>query len=211
MYRPQEDTRLLAAALAEASMPAGARVLDLCTGTGALALCAARLGAESVAAVDISRRACGCARLNARVHRLPVDAHRGGLEKALDLAPFDVVVSNPPYVPCGRATEGMRSRRWDAGPDGRFFMDPLCERGAELLRPGGFMLIVQSEFTGEDQTLRQLRAGGLKAAVVARSRIPFGPVLRRRASYLCDQGLCQSDCTSEELVVIRADKPSRPR
>ncbi|MBB1247029.1 methyltransferase, partial [Streptomyces durbertensis] len=78
VYRPQSDTMLLAEALDAASVGAGDRVLDMCTGTGVLALRAARLGAE-VTAVDISRRAVLCARLNARLAGLPVTVRRGDL------------------------------------------------------------------------------------------------------------------------------------
>jgi release factor glutamine methyltransferase len=63
VYRPQADTWLLAQALHDATIPYGARVLDLCTGTGALAVTAARAGAAHVTAVDISRRAAMAARL----------------------------------------------------------------------------------------------------------------------------------------------------
>lgn len=212
VYRPQPDSHLLASALTEAAIPEGARVLDLCTGTGVLAVTAARLGAERVIAVDISRRATTSAWLNGRVRRLPVQVRCGDLYDAFALGSFDVVVANPPYVPC--AAGEKCSPRWDAGPDGRDVLDPLCINVVELLRPGGFMLMVQSEFAGEDDSLRQLRTSGLKAAIVSRRRVPFGPILRRRSSYLRMMGLdARKDgeqLLTEQLVVIRADRPNRP-
>jgi release factor glutamine methyltransferase len=51
-----------------------------------------------------------------------------------------------------------------------------------------------------------LRAGGLKATVVARTVIPFGPVMRSRLEWLRDRGLIQPEQEHEELVVIRADR-----
>ena len=62
VYRPQEDTALLAAAIGDLEIPAGARALDLCTGTGAQAITLARRGAGSVVAVDLSRRALASVR-----------------------------------------------------------------------------------------------------------------------------------------------------
>lgn len=182
VYRPQPDSQLIASALAQASVPSGVHVLDLCTGSGYLAVAAARLGAARVDAVDISWPAAWSARLNGRLRGLPVHAHRGDLYDAFALGPFDVVLANPPYVPC--ASRDDCSLRWDAGPDGRDVIDPLCDNAAELLCDGGFLLLVQSEFAGEETSLRRLREAGLKAAIVARRRVPRGPVTNG-ASGIC--------------------------
>ncbi len=98
VYRPQTDTLLLALAMRREGIGAGTDLLDLCTGTGALALHAARLGAR-VTAVDISRRAVASARLNTAFARLPVTVCRGDLLRALPGRTFDAVVSNPPTSP----------------------------------------------------------------------------------------------------------------
>ncbi len=220
VYRPQEDSWLLQHAFGCAGPPLDAKVLDFCTGTGILAVAAARAGAKSVTALDIAPRAVLTARLNAWSRRLPIRVLRGGLGVARRLAPFDVIVSNPPYVP---APSGAHDPRWDAGPDGRSVVDPLCREIPELLRPGGFALVVHSEFTGVDTTLDMLRAGGVKATVVARERIPFGPVMRSRADYLqhrrtdsaADASVVaiesKAGTETEEVVVIRADRPEHTR
>src|SRR5688500_6337723 len=77
----------------------GKSVADICTGTGALAISAARAGAASVTAVDLTRRAVTCARVNARLNGARVDVRRGDLFGPLAGAKFDVIVSNPPYIP----------------------------------------------------------------------------------------------------------------
>lgn len=210
VYRPQSDTWLLAEAPAEAAVPARARVLDICTGSGALAVAAMRTGAAEVVAIDISGRAVLSARTNAMLRRLPIRVGRGDVSTALRMPAFDVVVANLLYVPCPTGTL-RTAARWDAGADGRDVLNVLCGSANELLRPGGFMLIVQSEVSGEDETLQQLRAGGLKAAVVARRRIPFGPVMRRRAGYLVVCRRLDPDREDEEVLVVRADRPQRRR
>ncbi|MEV6441470.1 MULTISPECIES: methyltransferase [unclassified Amycolatopsis] len=205
VYRPQEDTALLASAIAELAIPAGARALDLCTGTGAQAITLARRGAGTVLAVDLSRRALASARLNALIRQLAVRPCRGGLARALREGPFDVVVANPPYVPSPAPT--VRSTRgWDAGRDGRALLDPLCAAAGTLLRPGGTMLLVHSTLSDVDKSREMLAAQGLRASVVRRARIPFGPVLSGRTEFLEAAGLIEPGQRVEELVVLRADR-----
>ncbi|GCD93070.1 HemK2/MTQ2 family protein methyltransferase [Embleya hyalina] len=209
MYRPQADTWLLAQALQDAGIPAAARVLDLCTGTGALAIAAVGAGAGHVTAVDISRRAALATRFNSRVRGLRV---RVECRNALTLPGnrrFDVVLANPPYVPSERPELPRRgpSRAWDAAPNGRALLDPLCVNAPRMLSPGGMVLIVHSAVCGVESTVNLLRRGGLKAAVVARRTVPFGPVMSRRIALLENRGHIDAGQRHEELVVIRGDRP----
>ncbi|MGP4003833.1 HemK2/MTQ2 family protein methyltransferase [Streptomyces sp. 8N706] len=208
VYSPQGDSHLLREALLTAAVPPGARALDICTGTGILALVAARLGAAEVRAVDVSPRAVLTARCNARLHRLPVTVHRGDFLSCTTGRRFDLVTANPPYVPCppGHAGAGRgRARAWDAGADGRAHLDRLCEAAPRLLSPNGMLLLVHSDLSGPARTVQMLRGAGLKASVVARRRQPFGPVLLSRAPWLEEQGLIAPGRREEELVVVRAD------
>ncbi|MFI9245409.1 HemK2/MTQ2 family protein methyltransferase [Streptomyces sp. NPDC053086] len=208
MYAPQDDTALLAEVLREEDVPRGARVLDVGTGSGALALEAARRGAE-VTAVDVSRRAVWTARLNAWLSRLPVRIRRGNLFSPVRGRTYDLILTNPPYVPAPDAGRGPRgrSRAWDAGSDGRLLLDRICRDAPALLRPGGLLLIVHSALSGPDRTLELLRASGLKATVVRRRWIDLGPVLRSREDWLRRRGLLAPADEREELVVIRAERP----
>ncbi|MFD6468931.1 methyltransferase [Streptomyces goshikiensis] len=106
------------------------------TGTGALALQAARRGAR-VTAIDVSWRAVASARLNAVRRRLPVRVIHGDVAAAVVGTRFDLVISNPPYVPAPGAGLPVRGpeRAWDAGPDGRAVIDRICTRAPNLLRP----------------------------------------------------------------------------
>lgn len=207
VYAPQGDTELLLEALRRTGIPRGARMLDVCTGTGVVALAGARRGAAEVHAVDLSARAALAARWNARMRGLPIRVHRGDfLEHPTGL--FDVVTANPPYVPCPAPARPMtprRARAWNAGEDGRQCLDRLCRAAPQLLAPGGVLLIVHSVLSGPHRTVAQLREAGLKAAVTLRSRKPFGPVLRSQAAWLEERGLIAPGQREEELVIVRAD------
>jgi release factor glutamine methyltransferase len=76
-----------------------------------------------------------------------------------------------------------------------------------MLSSGGVFLIVHSAICGVETTLDKLRQGGLKVAVVARRREPFGPVMLQRIALLERQGLIEPGQRHEELVVIRGDRP----
>lgn len=214
VYRPQEDSRLMAATMAATGLAPGNRVADLCTGSGVLAIEAARLGAESVTAFDLSGEAVACARTSAAAAGVVVDVRQESFRTAALSGPFDLVVCNPPYVPCPEdpdvapvpATIGP-ALAYDAGPDGRLVLDPLCAAAPDLLGDEGTLLLVQSELCGIDASLRSLRATGLKASVIARQWIPFGPVLTARARWLESTGRLPVGRRTEQLIVIRADVP----
>lgn len=203
VYRPQCDTWLLAQAMRTTGAAQGARVLDVCAGTGALAIAAAGSEAEHVTAVDISRRAVLAIRLNALLAGERVRVLHGDLFTPVAGERFDLVLANPPYVPDG---DGLPHVAWDAGADGRTVIDRICVAAPAALARGGTLLLAQSELCGVPETCRDLREAGLSVRVVARRQEPFGPVLRRRAGELRERDLLEPGQDDEELVIIRADR-----
>ncbi|MET7289593.1 HemK2/MTQ2 family protein methyltransferase [Streptomyces sp. NPDC005573] len=206
VYAPQGDTALLLRALLHEEVRAGARTLDLCTGTGILAIAAA-CGGATATAVDVSGSAVAAARLNARRHACSVRLIRGDLERPVAGEQFDLVTVNPPYVPSPspRLPAHGPARAWDAGPTGRFLLDRICRLVPSLLAPGGVLLVVQSSLAGVDLSLEELRRAGLRARVVGSRTQRFGPVMAARTGWFEHAGLAGRRERSEELFVIRAE------
>jgi release factor glutamine methyltransferase len=207
VYAAQADTFLLISALRREGLAPGSSVLDVGTGSGAVAVAAAELGA-SVTAVDISRRAVGAAWANAALRGKRIDVRIGSLLEPVRGRRFDLVVSNPPYVPSPERrlpTRGI-ARAWDAGPGGRVLLDRLCRDVPDVLAVGGAVLLVHSSLCGTEATCAALERAGLRASVVARSREPFGPVMRARARWFERQGLIGPGEREEELVVVRGER-----
>jgi release factor glutamine methyltransferase len=206
VFRPISDTWLLADALDREALPPRARVLDLCSGSGALAIRAALGGQRVVTAVDVSRRAVLTIRINAALNRVRVRALRGDLFGAVQGERFDAIVANPPFLPAPSdqlPTRG-RARAWDAGRDGRALLDRICDRARAHLRPGGALLVVQSSLLGVERTVDALRAGGLSVDVPVRERGPLGPLMTGRRAHLEAAGLLAPDQHEEDVVVVRA-------
>jgi release factor glutamine methyltransferase len=206
VFRPRSDTWLLAGAIRNEELPRDASVLDLCTGNGVLAVTAGLAGAGQVTAVDISRLAVATAWLNGRLNGVAVESCRGDLFSPLAGRSFDAIVSNPPYVPApggGLPRRGPR-RAWEAGSDGRALLDRIVAEAPEHLRPGGFMLLVQSSVSGVQPTLEGLQDRGLVVSVVASARGPLGPILAESAEELEARGALRPGRREEDLVVIRA-------
>jgi release factor glutamine methyltransferase len=203
VHRPVSDTWLLAEAMHRERL-SGARVADICTGTGALAISAARGGASSVDAVDLTHRAVLCARANAILNGVRVEVRQGDLCAPLAGRRFDVIVSNPPYIPAETDEPPTRASAipLDAGRSGRALLDRLCCQAPGHLAPAGVILLVQSSICGVEQTVKLLEQAGIRAEVAVRRAGPLGPVMRRRAAMMRQRGLLGEDDV-EDIVVIR--------
>ena len=127
------------------------RVLDLCTGSGCIAIAIARhLKAATVLATDASAAAAAVARRNVDRHKLAdrVTVAVGDLfdpiADVVDPRPFDLIVSNPPYIPTDQIAALDRSVRdyephlaLDGGPDGLTVHRRILAKAVDHLAPGG--------------------------------------------------------------------------
>jgi release factor glutamine methyltransferase len=152
--------------------------------SGVLTAVAGRLGAGSVTAVDVSRLALICTRLNAALRGQSVSTRRGDVMRPLGKGQtFDAIVCNPPWRPSASDDVPVRgiARAWHAGQDARLLINRICKGVAVYLRPAGFLLIVQASFCDIPATVKMLERPGLGVNVVARSERPIAELDARAA------------------------------
>lgn len=149
---PRRDTEtLVEVALREARHRTIHRLADVCTGSGAVALAlATEVPTAEIWASDVSPDALAVARKNVERHKLEarVQLVQGDLCAPLAAgAPFDLIVSNPPYVRDAEiatlSTEVQREPRLAlaGGADGLDLVRRLAPAARELLAPGGFLAL----------------------------------------------------------------------
>ncbi|GEL72194.1 MULTISPECIES: peptide chain release factor N(5)-glutamine methyltransferase [Myxococcus] len=186
---PRPETELLVeAALRMLPKDAPGRALDVCTGSGCIAISlAAERPQATVIATDLSPDACALARENAQALGVAdrVTVLQGDLFTPVPAGErFQVVVSNPPYIASGEipglSAEVRREPKLalDGGPDGLVAVRRVVTGARQWLEPGGLLALE----IGEDQgpaVLELLRAAGYADARVEkdlerRERMAFG-------------------------------------
>lgn len=151
----------------------GKRVVDIGTGSGILAISAARAGAKFVAAVDVNPDAVGATRANARQAGYGgcVSPFCGDLLGAVSSdAMFDVALSNPPFFP-GEPVD-IADRAWHAGPAYRD-ITALFDQILERLAPDGRAYVVLSTDADLPTLTAMMERAGFEHRVVRKRRLVF--------------------------------------
>ena len=190
VFIPRPETEaVLEWALAQ-QLPESAVIVDLCTGSGALAVALAKARPQArVVAVDDSERALEYARRNAAgttVELVRADVTDPGLLPDLD-GSVDLVVANPPYIPDGAQLDPEVAGHDPAhalfgGPDGMRVIDAIADLSGRWLRPGGRCAVEHDDTTSE-RTVESFSRTGLFDDVTARRDLAGRPrfVTARRA------------------------------
>jgi release factor glutamine methyltransferase len=146
--RPETE-HLVEAVLERFERDASPRIIDVGTGSGAIAVAIAHAMPRSqVTAVDISPEALEVARRNAERHGVMnrVRLLRSDLLTAIETAQFDVVVSNPPYIAEGERLEAQVANYEPgsalyAGPTGLEIYQRLIPQARPVLKPQGWLIM----------------------------------------------------------------------
>lgn len=145
---PRQDTETLVELVLEEQQNREAAVLDLCTGTGCIAISlAVKGGYHKVAAADISEEALKVARRNVEMHGCgeQIRLYQGDLFHALEPGMrFDIITSNPPYIPTAviRTLEPeVRDHEpvlaLDGTEDGLLYYRRIASEAGQYLAEGG--------------------------------------------------------------------------
>ena len=160
VFIPRPETELLLEwGVARLHAVASPLVVDLCTGSAALALAIAALRPDAeVHAVELDPDALAWARRNVAAHGGRVQLHASDV-RASDLLPdlagrVDLVVCNPPYVPDAtpvppEVRTGDPAVAVFGGPDGLAVIPDVVARAAALLRPGGAFAVEHDDTHAE--------------------------------------------------------------
>ncbi len=143
---PRQDTETLVEEALKVVAP-GMHVLDLCTGSGCIIVSILHNVPQAEGtATDISKQALLVAKENAKQNGVQVNFERSDLFDAVT-GVFDVIVSNPPYIPSGEVPKLMPEVRsfepmeaLDGREDGLYFYRKIVASCPEYLKPGGRIL-----------------------------------------------------------------------
>jgi len=152
VYNPSDDSYLL---LECVEVTPGESFLEMGTGSGLIALHAARLGAK-VTAADVNPRSVECARRNAARNGIRIEVVRSDLfEKVTGL--FDVIAFNPPYLPGTASSTSWVEKAWAGGEEGSEMSLRFLESAWKHLAPGGRIFMVLSSVGGLMSLLKAAR------------------------------------------------------
>jgi release factor glutamine methyltransferase len=186
VFVPRPETETVAQAAIDEALVCGPHpvVVDLCAGSGAIALAVKdEVPHAHVVAVELDPLALGWAAANLEWTGLAVELVAGDAATALPgrEASADVVVSNPPYIPTGMVPVEPEVRDHDphialygASSDGLRIPLLVADRAAALLRPSGLLVMEHADSHGEVLP-RRLRETGLWSDVADHTDLTSRP------------------------------------
>ena len=143
---PRPETELVAE---EVINTTGNKVLDLCTGSGAIAIAVAtKKEGANVTASDVSQYALDIAKSNASLLGLKIDFRCGNMFEGVKGEKYDIIVSNPPYIPSAdiqkldkKVKEFEPMLALDGGKDGLNFYRIIAKEYSEYLNENGTLIL----------------------------------------------------------------------
>jgi len=177
VYKPSDDTELLAEVLDELDIPPV--LLEIGSGSGAVSVRAASRGAL-VLAVDSNPLAAISTRFSSILSGVEerVRPMVGDLFSPVLGLRFKAILFNPPYLPVDPAPGDLASTAWAGGrPRGRRVIDRFLSELPRHLAPDGVAILIQTEGNGLGETEERARSVGLSARILREKKVAFDTLL----------------------------------
>jgi len=164
VYQPAEDSILLESVIKKYSKSKS--VLDICTGTGILAISALKNNARSVTAVDINKEALSSIK-DKKIKLI----HSNLFQKVK--GKFDLIICNPPYLPEDKNEDKESSLATSGGEKGDEFIIKFLNKSVKHLNKGGIILLLLSSLTPRERIIKIMNKLNLKSKSIAQKRLFF--------------------------------------
>ena len=144
---PRQDTETLVEEALKVVRP-GMKIMDMCTGSGCVLISMLK-NAHHIEGIgyDISKQAINVAKENAKLNEVPAVFERSDLFEDVVENDFDVIVSNPPYIPTDviatlmpEVAEFEPREALDGKGDGLYFYSKILEQCKNYMKPDGYVL-----------------------------------------------------------------------
>lgn len=171
---PRQDTELLVETVLHEQKDKNMRLLDMCTGSGCIAISLKKLGSyEFVEGADLSNKALQIAKKNASSNDTEVIFRESNLFECFSNEKYDIIVSNPPYIPSKVIDELMLEVRGhepvlalDGREDGLYFYRKLAAESKKYLNRPGYLYLEIGHDQGKTVPALLLEQGYCKVEVL---------------------------------------------
>ena len=164
---PRPDTETIVDSVLKTLSNDSYEILDLCTGSGAIGLSIKKQYPEvKMTLSDISPDALKIAEKNAEMHHLDVTLVQSDLLSDMNEENFDLIVSNPPYIPT-QVIKGLESDvrdyephlALDGGNDGFDLYQKIIDQSLDCLKNRGYLMFEAGDGQAEELASRMKKAG----------------------------------------------------
>lgn len=181
---PRMDTQDLVHEAAKKAKQQALNILDLCTGSGCIAIALAKQTKANIYASDISKKALGVAKKNAKFNEAKINFYQSDLfEKVPEQ--FDIIVCNPPYIKTNEIGKHDKSilhepqNALDGGADGLNFYRQIIADASDHLVPNGWLFFEIGDKVQAEEVKSLLQGASFNDITIKGERVIYARQIAR--------------------------------